>query len=380
MIDAQFRHAMFPEPNHDELARQSFVNDFRMYMAGKVAPGTKAVYNARVVPAFEKEHGRPPKDRHEVRKLMTHDPFYQMWSACQRNSQEMVWDTVIDSVERQWPDLIARAKEFDAGNPKGSLRLNPEMPIPRYHSVADIHLQPGGYHTDFTEDDVAAGAVYERGVYLYIMGGVGPKNDYLAQTLAKYVQKEYPDFKPQRILDLGCANGVSTLPWAENFPEAEVHGLDVGAPMLRYGHARAEAMGIPAHFSQQNAEETDFPDAHFDLVVSCILLHETSRKALPRIFQEAHRLLRPGGMMMHIEIPQDNTLDPYDSFMMEWEVDNNNETFLRQLRDMNFVEEAVKAGFDPDKSRMEFAPGNIVGEQKAYGTEEFVWPIVVATK
>ena len=34
--------------------------------------------------------------------------------------------------------------------------------------------------------------------------------------------------------------------------------------MLRYGHARAEAMGATIHFSQQNAECTDFADGSFD--------------------------------------------------------------------------------------------------------------------
>ena len=30
--------------------------------------------------------------------------------------------------------------------------------------------------------------------------------------------------------------------------------------MLRYGHARAESMGVPIHFSQQDAEHTNFED------------------------------------------------------------------------------------------------------------------------
>ena len=36
----------------------------------------------------------------EVRGLMTADPYYQFWSATQRNSQEMLWESVIDTVER----------------------------------------------------------------------------------------------------------------------------------------------------------------------------------------------------------------------------------------------------------------------------------------
>ena len=118
-----------------------------------------------------------------------------------------------------------------------------------------------------------------------------------------------------RILDMGCAIGNSTLPWSKAFPEAEIHGIDVGAPVLRYAHARAEAKDAGIHFSQQNAERTDFPDESFDLIVSHIMLHETSHSAMPRIFAECKRLLKPGGVMLHLEIP--SGADPYASFMMD---------------------------------------------------------------
>ena len=66
--------------------------------------------------------------------------------------------------------------------------------------------------------------------------------------------------------------------------DAEIIGVDVGAPVLRYAHARAEAFGLPIHFSQQNGEETNFPDGFFDVVCSHIIMHETSTRAAPRIF------------------------------------------------------------------------------------------------
>ena len=75
----------------------------------------------------------------------------------------------------------------------------------------------------------------------------------------------------------------------------------MSAPCLRNGHARAVAMGKAVRFSQQNAEELQFPDNSFDLVVSHALLHETSHKAIRRIFRETHRVLRPGGVMAHLD-------------------------------------------------------------------------------
>ncbi len=86
-----------------------------------------------------------------------------------------------------------------------------------------------------------------------------------------------------------------------------MHGIDVGAPVLRYAHARAESLGVPVHFSQQNAEHTDFETGSFDLVLSHIVLHETSKSALVASLRECHRLLRPGGLMLHLEIPRGKT-------------------------------------------------------------------------
>ena len=279
---ALYPHEMLQDFDHDEKALQDFVTSFRAHLASQIRPGLRAVYEERVKPAFEKKHHRQPADKNEVRQEMTQDPYYQFWSALQRKSQEMMWDSVISAVEPRIEELNERAQRLTA-KPQGSLELNPDLEIPAYHTAADIHLQPGGFHTEGAENDVTAGAIYDNALPIYSNRSRGSKGDLLGQTLVQFFQKQYPDQKPGRILDMGCGIGGNTLAWAEAFPEAEVHGLDVGAPMLRYAHPRAESMGIAAHFKQLNAEETNYPDESFDVIVSHIVLHETSANALPNI-------------------------------------------------------------------------------------------------
>ncbi|MEY3466511.1 MAG: class I SAM-dependent methyltransferase [Steroidobacteraceae bacterium] len=370
------QHAMLPATTHDEQARQDFVGAFRGHLSGRLMPGTYQVFASRVEPAFKAKHGRAPADQEEVRKVMTQDSFYQFWSAMQRRSQEMLWESVIDPTERQLPELIERARKLSRKN-RGTLRLDPELEIPRYHRAADIHLQPGGYHTDFTADDVAAGVVYDKGINLYMGGALGAENDLTGNTLLAYLREKHPDFKPKRILDVGCAIGNSTLVWARAFPKAKVHGIDVGAPVLRYAHARAAALGVDVDFSQQNGEHTDFPDGAFDLVLSHITLHETSRSALPRILGECRRLLRPGGLMLHLEIPRGRT--PMEKFMHNWEAYNNNETFARFMTDIDLVAESVKGGFAAaDVQIDQFAPKLDVSQMNY--TEHFFWKILAGWK
>lgn len=365
-------HALLPDDRHDERERQAFVGALRGHLAGRVMPGNYAIYRASVEPEFERHHGRKPVHHNEVRAVMERHPYYQFWSALQRCSQQRMWDAVIDSVERAWPRLNGKLKR----SPKrGSLRLDPALPIPRYHTAADIHLQPGGYHTDFVDGDVAAGAIYDLGLNIYSHGMMGPRNEYLGNLLIQYFLKAHRGFKPQRILDLGCAIGNSTLPWARQFKNARVDAIDVAAPQLRYAHARAESLGVPVHFSQQNAERTTFEDQSFDLVISHIMLHETSRSALKQIFVECHRLLRSGGLMLHLEIPRGKTV--IENFLYNWESWNNNETFGQYMTHIDLADIARQAGFASDKISCADHAVPREKEQQLY-SEETLWKIVEA--
>ena len=102
-------HAMYATPDHDEAARESFVRELMVHVTRDLMPGKRTLYETRVKPAFVRAHNRPPKDRHEVRKAMEAEPFNQVWSALRRTTQELMFDSIGASVERQLPDLIARA-------------------------------------------------------------------------------------------------------------------------------------------------------------------------------------------------------------------------------------------------------------------------------
>jgi hypothetical protein len=137
MTPVQMSHDALAAPIHDEAARQNFVREFRLHLATQIYPGNRDAYARRAAPAFVKANGRAPKDRHEVRRAMTKDPYYQLWSCMQRTSQEQMWDSVIDSVERRH---AAPAKPRAGAN----LTLDSSVTVPRYLSARDIHLQPGG--------------------------------------------------------------------------------------------------------------------------------------------------------------------------------------------------------------------------------------------
>jgi ubiquinone/menaquinone biosynthesis C-methylase UbiE len=165
--------------------------------------------------------------------------------------------------------------------------------------------------------------------------------------MASYVKDNVADLKPKRILDMGSGMGFSTLPWKTLYPEAEVYGVDIAAPMMRYAHARAESWGVPIHFSQQDATRTDFPDGHFDIVVSCLVTHEMPVHVIEAMFKESYRLLAPSGLLM-CDSGGKRTQSPDKELFTSWFSHNNNEPFTAGLNKMNLADSIVDAGFDPD--------------------------------
>ncbi len=374
-----YPHRMMPRASHDELARQNYVAAFKIHAEEEVYPKSKDVYRARVAPAITKASGQAPQNRHAARRALLKDDFCQTWSAVARTLQEMLWDNVGETIERQLPDLIDRAK---IKHPKGTLRLNPDIKIPRYNAAIDIHCMPGGYGGEITEDDVYAGALVDRGGYYYVVPFMGHRADTFKDTrerlyggaagnnIIRLIKREFPDLKPQRILDMGCGIGRGTFPYVETYPDAEIHAIDVAAPQLRYGHARAEAFDRRIHFSQQSAERTDFPDDYFDLVVSHGLCHETSGKAVRNIMNEIHRVLRPGGVTMHSDPQLGRGLDPHDAFVHDWDTYYNNEPFWGPLHDIGATDLFVKAGFPAESVREAWATVDASGSPAIVTTND----------
>ncbi len=351
----QAQHPMLPKGTHDERARQGFVKALHHRSSNLSRADAGRIWMGRGLPAFQKEHGRAPETRDEVRLLMEKDPFWQTVVGLRRISQEILWNSCIDSVEHELPELQKAAKEADKG--LGSLTLDPDMEIPKYLTAVDIHVMPGNYHSEFCEDDISQGAVYERGSYLYTHGYNGPRFDNMGNGLIEYIKSTYPDFKPKRILDMGAAIGNSTLPYCDAFPDAEVYAIDVGAPLLRYGYARANALGKKVHFSQQNAEQTNFPDGHFDLIVSHIMFHETSHAAIPRILAESHRLLAPGGKMLHADLPNISMIpDLFQQVSVNQDHYDNNEPMWANYHSLDLTQCMADAGFDPETIKFGKSP------------------------
>lgn len=340
------RHPMLARTNHDEAARFNFLTHLNRYLSGPLGAGNRLAYELRVLPAFRAEHGRDPEHRYEIRDAMNHDPWHRMWSAMKRNSMEMRQQNGRATVLRQLDELDAQARQFNEHS--GQLELDPAITQPIYQTAVDIHCQPGGYHGEERPGDVSAGANYDVGIFATTGGALGGLNDGGGQAVVAWAKAERPDWQPRRILDVGCTVGHNAVPIAAAYPDAEVIAIDTAGPSLRYGAARATGLGVHnIRFVQADAEDLSrYPDGYFDWVQTTMYLHELSAEAMPKVLAECHRVLAPGGLILHVEQPQYSPDMPlFEQFMRDWDAFNNNEPFWSAMHGVDLKDVMAEAGF-----------------------------------
>ena len=358
-------HALSPSQSCRDRGRQSFIFHAKRHLGQFARTTLQNEFDATYKPREADIAASPfvALDGH---------PAFAAWSALNIGSQQQMWRALGDMVNRQMSDLNQAADEFSGAPARGSIQLDPTLTLPAYFANTAYHGQPGGYCLDRDGNDWYAGALQEAGGALYSRGaGTGAK-DSKGQAVVRFIKTTFPAFRPQRIIDLGCGYGGQTANYAVAFPDAAIHGVDLGAGLLRYAHPRAEALGLPIHFRQSCASATSFPDASFDLVVSNILLHEIPCEMLDAVMRESFRLVAPGGLVVHQDVPtQRSDMPAFQQWLSNWQTAHNDEPFWRSFSESSVPDALVSAGFSEDAVFESYQP-QVDGP--------LVWYMVGATK
>lgn len=339
------KHDLKLDLKRDVQAQQDFVSQLRRFVLNDLASRMRSEYTEQVAPKLERDIGAESLTQDDIHKSMRSNGVFQFYSAARVNTQEMCWRPVIAQIANSISVLEDKAAEQTKA-PKGSLVLNPDLDIPENVEALDVHLMPGGY---VSKSPMLSGAIYDNGLTVFTAGMLGSDLDDIGQSMAHYVAHRFPDLNPEAILDCGCTIGHHSVPWAQVFPGAEVHAIDVSGSMVAYGHARAESLGIPIHFQQMDATALTFEDNSFDIVFSSQFLHEMSLKDIALYIKEAHRVLKPGGLLITMELPPNKELSPYDQFCLDWDCYYNREPYYRQFRDASIDGLVEGSGFSMDQ-------------------------------
>lgn len=343
-MDVELQHPMKPELSPDEAARGRFVSGIRAFILNDLAADMRTAYDKRAAPAFARSAGRPPETSNEAHQALRGDPAFNIYSAMRVQAQKMVWNAAGAVVERDLERMEKEAAAAEVG--PGSVMLNDDLEIPRNVDAIEVHLMPGSYTRGGSS--LEAGAVYDQGLAVFSMGLMGANLDDIGLSMAAYISGKFPDFQPERILDTGCTIGHNTLPWKQTYPDAHVEAIDAAAGGLRYASARAKMQGQEVHFKQMSADALVYDDNSFDLVFSSMFLHELSGKTRAQAFAEAHRVLKPGGLLLHMELPPNDQMNAFDGFYLDWDSWYNSEPFYKGYRDEDPKQLCEAGGFARD--------------------------------
>lgn len=228
---------------------------------------------------------------------------------------------------------------------------NPDITYPSYYTTSFHAYDEGNLGwLPAMEVDVAARAVHAR-IWSDERGGI--KGDAsLRESYHQVLSSLLPE-APERIVDLGCGAGRSTITLQKTFPMAALTGVDLSPYFVAVAkHTEPNIKSVegvqesaPIRWLHAPAEETGLPSEAYDLVSICLVFHELPAAAARNVIAEAYRLLKPGAHFSIMDMnPQCETfrkMPPYVLTLLK-----STEPYLDQYFGLDIAQAFQEAGFD----------------------------------
>jgi ubiquinone/menaquinone biosynthesis C-methylase UbiE len=155
---------------------------------------------------------------------------------------------------------------------------------------------PSIFDRDPDQEKTTIRSVYDdiAGEYDERIPGSGPSDEIFTDTEMEFLLGKIT--KNECVLDMGCGTGRFTVPLAAT--GAQVSGLDLSAGMLVQARRKLAERGLTADLREGDMSALPFPDGMFDTVTSMLALMHIPLADRQTVFNEVHRVLKPGGRML----------------------------------------------------------------------------------
>ena len=139
---------------------------------------------------------------------------------------------------------------------------------------------------------------------------------------------------------------MSTFALQEVYPHAAITGLDLSPYFLAVAKYSSKERNTNINWVHSTAEATTLPANSFDLVTSFLMFHELPQSATQQIFQEAQRVLQPGGYLTIMDMNPKSEIyakmPPYILTLLK-----STEPYLDDYFSLDIESALVSAGFAP---------------------------------
>lgn len=155
-------------------------------------------------------------------------------------------------------------------------------------------------------------------------------------------------FKPKKVLDIGCSTGLSTLALACTFPDAVITGLDLSPYFLSVAQFDAQNAHTDKRISFVHglAEATPLQQGDADLYTASLVAHELPASATRAMIVEAFRVLPSGGAVAIMDMdPNSAAFQKVASNPFAFTAFKSTEPWLNEYMQVDLLAELRNAGF-----------------------------------
>lgn len=125
--------------------------------------------------------------------------------------------------------------------------------------------------------------------------------DFLIQAFLKerswktFLIHSFFNKNPQSILDIGTGTATLSIMMKKAHPQANIVGLDGDEKILAIARSKVEQQKLNIGLIKGMSYQLPFPDNHFDVITSSLMLHHLRDEDKLRTFKEVLRVLKAGG-------------------------------------------------------------------------------------
>ncbi|MEM1409814.1 MAG: class I SAM-dependent methyltransferase [Pseudomonadota bacterium] len=178
--------------------------------------------------------------------------------------------------------------------------------FPNYYRQ-NFHFQTDGWLSD------KSAQVYDTQVEVLFTGAAAAMRRRALSLIAPEIRRMMSEGRSEesiQLADVACGTGPLLHDVVDNFPKLSLTGVDLSAPYLAEAKKMAGS-AENARFVVAPAEHLPFEDNSVDILMTVYLYHELPPKVRREVAAETARVLRPGGLYVHLDSVQygDTSMD-----------------------------------------------------------------------